>query len=390
MPVAYAYSEELIEYADKLPSNKGRASRVNALIESFGLMDKFDGIIRVKPCTQADLEKYHDKNFIKFLLTGDDGLDAESETEGEESDESYEGKDEPVSKEALYGLHYDCPPFDGLEKYVKLVAGATLQCADYLVSLLDTDIAQNTSKVAINWTGGRHHAKRAACSGFCYVNDINLGIQRLRTKFDKVLYVDLDLHHGDGVETAFAYSDKVKSVSVHRYERGFFPGTGGMNTTSRSVVNIPTKYGLSDKSFIQIFDTIIVAEKEDFQPDAVVVTTGCDGLARDELREWNLSFSSFEYIIDQIVNSWKLPTLLLGGGGYHTLDTARCLAICTAAALNVPDRKQWVEIPMHDYFNEYVKDNYSLRVESHVRHNTPDENSEEYLKKLADYFEHRR
>ena len=81
-----------------------------------------------------------------------------------------------------------------------------------------------TFRYAVNWYGGWHHGKREKASGFCYINDIALCISKLRQKFNRVLYIDLDQHHGDGVQDAFEYTDKVMTFDMHKYMPGFFPG----------------------------------------------------------------------------------------------------------------------------------------------------------------------
>ena len=84
--------------------------------------------------------------------------------------------------------------------------------------------------IAINWAGGLHHAKKAEASGFCYVNDIVLGILELLRYYARVLYIDIDVHHGDGVEEAFYTTDRVMTVSFHKYGE-FFPGTGELKVS---------------------------------------------------------------------------------------------------------------------------------------------------------------
>ncbi|KAI2600016.1 histone deacetylase 8, partial [Homo sapiens] len=100
---------------------------------------------------------------------------------------SQEGDDDhPDSIE--YGLGYDCPATEGIFDYAAAIGGATITAAQCLID--------GMCKVAINWSGGWHHAKKDEASGFCYLNDAVLGILRLRRKFERILYVDLDLHHG--------------------------------------------------------------------------------------------------------------------------------------------------------------------------------------------------
>ncbi|VDQ10467.1 unnamed protein product [Trichobilharzia regenti] len=83
--------------------------------------------------------------------------------------------------------------------------------------------------IAVNWSGGLHHAKKFEASGFCYVNDIVIAILELLKYNPRVLYIDIDVHHGDGVQEAFYLTDRVMTVSFHRYGNMFFPGTGNIN-----------------------------------------------------------------------------------------------------------------------------------------------------------------
>jgi histone deacetylase 1/2 len=89
--------------------------------------------------------------------------------------------------------------------------------------------------IAINWAGGLHHAKKSEASGFCYVNDIVLGILELLRYYPRVLYIDIDVHHGDGVEEAFYTTDRVMTVSFHKYGE-FFPGTGELKVRLLSAI----------------------------------------------------------------------------------------------------------------------------------------------------------
>jgi len=111
--------------------------------------------------------------------------------------------------------------------------------------------------VAVNWAGGLHHAKKSEASGFCYVNDIVLAILELLKHHQRVLYIDIDIHHGDGVEEAFYTTDRVMTVSFHKYGE-YFPGTGdlkdiGANKGKYYSLNFPLRDGMDDDSFIQLF-----------------------------------------------------------------------------------------------------------------------------------------
>jgi histone deacetylase 1/2 len=117
-----------------------------------------------------------------------------------------------------------------------------------------------SADIAINWAGGLHHAKKREASGFCYVNDIVLGILELLRVYPRVLYIDIDCHHGDGVEEAFYSSERVMTCSFHKFG-DYFPGTGtqkdrGSGKGKGYAVNIPLRDGLTDTTFQQVFEPV--------------------------------------------------------------------------------------------------------------------------------------
>ena len=143
-------------------------------------------------------------------------------------------------------------------------------------------------RVVLHWLGGWHHAKRSEAAGYCFVNDCVLAILKLRKTFSKVLYIDFDLHHGDGVQDAFFATDKVMTFSVHKYESGFFPGTGSIVETGFGKgkgfsINLPLRDGIRDEPFISVCQKVLGEIKDVFLPDAVVCQVGADGLNGDPM-----------------------------------------------------------------------------------------------------------
>jgi histone deacetylase 1/2 len=114
----------------------------------------------------------------------------------------------------------DCPSFAGLYEFCQLSCGGSIDAANLLMN--------NQSDICINWSGGLHHAKKCEASGFCYANDIVLAILEFLKFKSRALYIDVDVHHGDGVEEAFFLTDRVMTVSFHQYGEDFFPGTGAL------------------------------------------------------------------------------------------------------------------------------------------------------------------
>ena len=130
----------------------------------------------------------------------------------------------------------------------------------------------------LHWDGGRHHALRSSASGYCYVADIPLSILTLLHNYKKILYVDLDAHHGDGVEYAFAHTEKVITLSFHVYEPGFFPGTGGGKETGMGVYNVPLERGTKASIWEETVKRCTEMVWKQYTPECLVIQCGCDGL----------------------------------------------------------------------------------------------------------------
>lgn len=146
----------------------------------------------------------------------------------------------------------DCPCFPGMFEFSQISSGASIDAA--------VKLNHKSTDIAINWAGGLHHAKKQEASGFCYVNDIVLAILELLKYHNRVLYIDIDVHHGDGVEEAFYTTNRVMTVSFHRYG-DFFPGTGDLKETGAGEglnysLNIPLKKGLDDKTYLYIYKIV--------------------------------------------------------------------------------------------------------------------------------------
>jgi acetoin utilization deacetylase AcuC-like enzyme len=136
----------------------------------------------------------------------------------------------------------------------------TLLLTDSTPSAAAKRITSGAADISINWAGGLHHAKKREASGFCYINDIVLGILELLRTYPRVLYIDIDCHHGDGVEEAFYTTDRVMTCSFHKFGE-YFPGTGTQEDRGRGkgmgyAINVPLKDGLNDESFRSIYEPV--------------------------------------------------------------------------------------------------------------------------------------
>lgn len=215
--------------------------------------------------------------------------------------------------------------------------------------------------VCINWAGGLHHAKKSEASGFCYVNDCVLGILELLKHHQRVLYIDIDIHHGDGVEEAFYTSNRVMTLSLHKFGE-YFPGTGdwrdtGFGKGENYSVNAPLRDGMDDESYRYIFRPVIDQIMASFQPSAILLQCGADSLAGDRLGCFNLSLTGHGECV-AYMKSFGLPMLVCGGGGYTMRNVARCWTYETSILVGqeIPD-----ELPFNDYF-EYYGPDYRLHI----------------------------
>ncbi|CAK5279956.1 unnamed protein product [Mycena citricolor] len=275
-----------------------------------------------------------------------------------------------VKEQHKYNVGDDCPVFDGLFEYCSISAGGSMEGAARL--------SRDKCDIAINWAGGLHHAKKTEASGFCYVNDIVLGILELLRYHTRVLYIDIDVHHGDGVEEAFYTTDRVMTVSFHKYGE-YFPGTGelrdiGVMKGKNYALNFPLRDGISDENYKSVFEPVIQQVMDTYDPSAIVLQCGTDSLSGDKLGCLNLSMRGHANCV-KFVKSFNRPLLLLGGGGYTMRNVSRAWAYETGLAAGV---ELGPEIPVNEYY-EYFGPDYELDVKSS---NTDDLNTPAYLDRV--------
>jgi len=217
----------------------------------------------------------------------------------------------------------DCPVFKGVYDYAVLATGGTLLGAKMLLSG-DADIAFNPS-------GGYHHAGPEHAAGFCYINDVALACAVLAEHQKRVLYLDVDVHHGDGVANAFYDRPDVMTISLHQNPKTLFPGTGfeheiGADDGKGYCVNVPLPIGTYDQAFGKAFDSIAPPLIAAYDPDVIVFELGADGLAGDPLGNLRLTNNAYARIIDYLMDLGK-PILATGGGGYNVENTVRAWAL---------------------------------------------------------------
>ncbi|KAF7553794.1 hypothetical protein G7Z17_g3391 [Cylindrodendrum hubeiense] len=353
--VAYFYDSDIGNYAYVTghPMKPHRIRLAHSLIMQYNLYQKME-IYRAKPATRGEMTQFHTDDYIDFLQkVTPDNMDSFMREQGK------------------YNVGDDCPVFDGLFEFCGISAGGSMEGAARL--------NRQKCDIAINWAGGLHHAKKCEASGFCYVNDIVLGILELLRFKKRVLYIDIDVHHGDGVEEAFYTTDRVMTVSFHKYGE-YFPGTGELRDTGigqgkNYAVNFPLRDGITDQTYKSIFEPVIENVMKFYQPEAVVLQCGGDSLSGDRLGCFNLSMDGHANCVN-FVKSFNLPTLVLGGGGYTMRNVARTWAFETGVLVGQEmDRT----LPYNEYYEYYAPD-FELNVRSSNMENS---NSREYLEKIT-------
>jgi len=200
-------------------------------------------------------------------------------------------------------------------------------------------ILSGEADIAFSISGGLHHAMPAKASGFCVFNDPVIGIRRLLEKFRRVAYVDIDAHHGDGVQAAFYEDNRVLTISVHESGKWLFPGTGFLEECGEGAgrgysVNLPLAPGTGDEIYLDAFEAVVPLAVSDFQPEVVVLQMGADSHFQDPLAHLMLSVQGWRKVVERI-GSFGLPTVALGGGGYNLSSVCRMWTVAAAALCGV-------------------------------------------------------
>lgn len=303
----FIYSPKLEEYhypAD-CPFNTSRAGKTRRVLNSMGLLSGSGrSEIPPLPADRIVLKKFHSARYLHALKTASKGR---------------------WGIEALnMGIGTgDCPVFDGLYEYAVLATGATVVGADL--------IGSNEVDIAFNPSGGFHHAYPERAAGFCYINDVALACIILAEQGRRVLYLDVDVHHGDGVAYAFYDRSDVMTISFHENPRTLFPGTGfedeiGTGQGKGYCVNVPLPVGTYDEAYMKAFSAIALPLIRAYNPDVIVFELGADALAGDPLAHLYLTNNVYAEIIKHLI-SFDKPILTTGGGGYNVDNTVRAWAL---------------------------------------------------------------
>jgi acetoin utilization protein AcuC len=316
---ALVYSPDLDAY-DLAPHHPLRPERVSgtiALLAELGLTGA-DGPLRLeppRPATRAELERVHSAAYVDAVMACSDGR----------------------TTAPAFGLGTgDNPVFAGMHAVSALIAGATVVAVESVTSGRFTR--------AFAPAGGLHHAHPDRASGFCVYNDVAVAIAAALAERPelRVCYIDIDAHHGDGVQAAFYDDPRVLTISVHESGRYLFPGTGftderGAGPGLGSALNIPLPPYADDACYRLVFDEAIAPAVRAFAPNLIVSQNGADTNHADPLTTLGLTLGGFAYLARGIIGLADELTggriVACGGGGYAWESVVPKAWTAVAAAL---------------------------------------------------------
>ena len=319
---AFLYSDEFLTYdlGESHPLQQARLKRTHDLLHATGVLDTAGGPLALRQPTPAPVEallRVHTPAYLDAVLLAD-----------------RHPTDRPLR---AFGLGPgDTPAFQGIWPSARLYAGGTIDAA--------TLVASGEFEIAFNVAGGMHHAHAGHASGFCTFNDLALGVRALQDGgCRKVAYIDIDVHHGDGVQSIFWDDPDVLTISLHEGPEWLFPRTTGFASETGgpkapgSSINIPFAPGTGDDLWLDGFEKIVPEALARFQPDALVLQLGTDAHWADPLAHLNLSSQGWIRAVERLLELGAgKPIVVTGGGGYNRSTVPRLWALVAALCAEVP------------------------------------------------------
>jgi acetoin utilization protein AcuC len=325
---AFVFSDPIsqLEYARSHPFKPIRAKLTLDLCRRYGLMDRpWMRLIEPQPLDFPTMAEFHDETYLKILQEANRGFLPKDLW----MDQIRSLKDPSAfdPKILQYGLGTeDNPIFPGVYDYATTASGGTLQLAQM--------IADGEIQIGFNPLGGFHHAARDHAEGFCYINDMVIAILHLLKRGWRVAVVDIDAHHGNGVQDAFYHDNRVLCISFHETGKEIYPWSGfedeiGAGAGKGFNVNVPLPQYTDDELFEFAFEEIVPPLLYAFGPQIVMVLLGADTHRTDPLTHLNMTNFSFCRAVHTL-REISPRILALGGGGYDIFKTARSWTLAWA------------------------------------------------------------
>jgi len=307
---------------------------VYELLQAYAAFDdKASLLLPPSPATDEELALWHTKEYIDAVRRLSAG-------------------DKRVSSWRYHLGPGDNPVFPAMYETEALKAGSSLLAARLVV--------EKEVDVAFSFAGGLHHAMPGYASGFCVFNDPAIAIRWLANQGLRVAYVDVDAHHGDGVQAAFYGTDQVLTISLHESGHYLFPGTGFVHELGSGAgrgysVNIPLFPSTGDEVYLWAFEQVVPPLVTDFAPDVLVTQLGVDTHYADPLTHLQLTTAGQAAVIRSF-RDMELPWVAMGGGGYSVHTVARAWTLAYGIMSDQEFADQIPESYAHVYGDRWLHD----------------------------------
>lgn len=300
VPVVYDPSYDRYYFGPSHPFSPIRQHMVLDLLEALG---EAPTVVTPPIASSDEISSVHSRDYIRMVKRTRDST--------------------AVARDFGLGTP-DVPVFSGMDESARILAGGTLHAARMM--------ADGTAPIVLQLGGGLHHAHHALASGFCVYNDLSCAIRYLRDRGLRVAYLDIDVHHGDGVQEIHADEREVLTISLHESGHYLYPGSGGIHEIGRNdgrgfALNVPFEPGTSDESYLEVFERVVPHTLAWFQPDAMIIQCGVDAHFSDPLADLLLTSRAYERLFRRIldlVNEYSNGRAVFTlGGGYDMDSTSR-------------------------------------------------------------------
>ncbi|MEU7295617.1 acetoin utilization protein AcuC [Streptomyces exfoliatus] len=290
------------DFGSEHPMDPVRLALTMSLVRAYGL-DRAVDVVAAKPAGDSTLRLVHREDYVAAVRAA---------------------SADPRRADQAYGLGtVDDPAFAGMHEVSALIAGQSVGAAEA--------VWRGEAAHAVNFAGGLHHAMPGGASGFCIYNDASLAIARLlELGAERVAYVDVDVHHGDGVQAAFWEDPRVLTVSLHEHPRTLFPQTGWPEETGATgpgeggAVNVALPAGTGDAGWLRAFHAVVPELIADFRPQVLVTQHGADTHFEDPLAHLAVSLDAQRAVQEachELAHTYAEGRwVALGGGGYAVVD----------------------------------------------------------------------
>ncbi len=301
-------------YREDHPLKPKRLVAVKETLERLGAFARPGAkLLAPRAATRREIERIHEPDYVEAVMRASADPDDDYTRWGLDQDK-------------------DTPPFRGMHEVSLLTTGGSLVAME--------EVLAGRARVAVNYSGGLHHAMARRAHGFCIYNDPAIVCATLADRGMKVAYVDIDAHHGDGVQAAFYDTDQVLNISLHESGETLFPGTGFASERGRGKgagfsINVALPGYTDDAAYMRAFDAVVPPLVERYRPDVLVTQQGIDPHFTDPLTHLQISTRTREHAVRWFMRS-PYPWVAMGGGGYSMDAVRRTWALEFLIMLDAP------------------------------------------------------